>query len=71
RSSPNSAIVTNMGRRLVAEGCGGYQFGPGPQWTDVDRQSYAAWQRKLGFTGADADGWPGRSTWDQLRVPKS
>ncbi|RKR87594.1 hypothetical protein BDK92_1883 [Micromonospora pisi] len=71
QSNPNSVIVTNMGRRLVAEGCGLYRVGPGAQWSDVDRQSYAKWQQKLGYTGADADGWPGKSTWDQLRVPKS
>lgn len=33
--------------------------------------SYAKWQQKLGYGGADADGWPGKSTWDQLRAPKS
>ncbi|MGN9774853.1 peptidoglycan-binding protein [Micromonospora sp. H33] len=71
KANPNSVIVTNMGRRLVAEGCGLYRVGPGPQWSDVDRQSYAKWQQKLGYSGADADGWPGKSTWDQLRVPKS
>ncbi|WP_017596901.1 peptidoglycan-binding protein, partial [Nocardiopsis lucentensis] len=71
QDSPNSTIVTNMGRRLVAEGCGLYQIGPGPQWSDVDRDSYAKWQEKLGYSGADADGSPGKTTWDQLRVPKS
>ncbi|MEU5974287.1 peptidoglycan-binding protein [Streptomyces sp. NPDC047315] len=70
RSSPRSELVTAMGRRLVAEGCGRYVEGPGPQWTDADRKSYAAWQRKRGFVGSDADGWPGRTTWDALKVPK-
>ncbi|MGW1277579.1 peptidoglycan-binding protein [Streptomyces tsukubensis] len=70
RSSPRSELVTRMGRRLVAEGCGRYASGPGPQWTESDRKSYAAWQRKKGFTGSDADGWPGRTTWDALRVPR-
>lgn len=64
-----SAIVTAMGRRLVAEGCGRYQSGPGPTWTDADRTSYAAWQRKLGYTGAAADGIPGKASWDRLKVP--
>ncbi|MFG3349227.1 peptidoglycan-binding protein [Streptomyces sp. NPDC048018] len=68
--APRSALITAMGRRLVAEGCGRYSSGPGPQWTESDRKSYAAWQRKRGFTGADADGWPGKATWDALRVPK-
>ena len=70
RNNPNSPIVTAMGTRLVAEGCSAYQSGPGPQWSDADRQSYALWQEKLGYSGADADGWPGQSSWDRLRVPR-
>ncbi|WP_435601440.1 peptidoglycan-binding protein [Streptomyces sp. C10-9-1] len=64
-----SAVITAMGRRLVAEGCSRYRIGPGPVWSDADRASYAAWQRKLGYSGGDADGIPGRSSWDALRVP--
>ncbi|TXS39705.1 LysM peptidoglycan-binding domain-containing protein [Streptomyces sp. t39] len=67
RTSP---IVTAMGRRLVAEGCGRYKQGPGPSWTLADKASYAAWQRKLGYSGADADGIPGKTSWDQLKVLK-
>ncbi|MFJ2783676.1 MULTISPECIES: peptidoglycan-binding protein [unclassified Streptomyces] len=69
-SAPSSPLITAMGRRLIAEGCGQYVRGPGPQWTEADRKSYAKWQRKRGFSGADADGWPGKTTWDSLRVPK-
>lgn len=64
-----SPIITAMGKRLVAEGCGRYEVGPSPDWSEADRKSYAAWQRKLGFTGGDADGIPGKSSWDRLRVP--
>ncbi|MEU7164969.1 peptidoglycan-binding protein [Streptomyces morookaense] len=71
RTAPDSPVVTAMGRRLVEEGCSAYSQGPGPQWTDADRQSYSAWQRKQGFSGSDADGWPGRVTWDALKVPHS
>ncbi|MPY64883.1 peptidoglycan-binding protein [Streptomyces spongiae] len=67
----HSAIVTAMGRRLVAEGCGRYEIGPGPVWTEADRRSYAAWQRRLGYSGADADGIPGHVSWDRLRVPRT
>lgn len=67
---PHSPVVTAMGRRLVAEGCSAYEVGPGPQWTDADRRSYAAWQRKLGYSGDDADGIPGPTSWAKLRVPK-
>ncbi|MFF1410309.1 peptidoglycan-binding protein [Streptomyces sp. NPDC058289] len=70
-AAPRSPIVTAMGKRLVAEGCSAYVEGPGPQWTEADRRSYAKWQRKLGFTGADADGWPGRTSWNALKVPHS
>lgn len=65
----NSPVVTAMGRRLAAEGCGRYRVGPGPRWSEADRTSYAAWQRKLGYSGSDADGIPGRTSWDRLRVP--
>ncbi|MGW3493823.1 peptidoglycan-binding protein [Streptomyces sp. NPDC001020] len=64
-----SPLITAMGRRLVAEGCGRYEKGPGPEWTEADRKSYAAWQHKLGFEGTDADGIPGKSSWDRLKVP--
>lgn len=70
KTLPNSPVVTAMGKRLVANGCGKYEVGPGPQWTDVDNASYAAWQRKCGFSGEDANGWPGKITWDRLKVPK-
>ncbi len=69
KAGRNSAIVTAMGKRLVAEGCGRYTVGPGPAWSEADRKSYAAWQRKLGFTGSDADGTPGKTSWDRLKVP--
>ncbi|MGC9539969.1 peptidoglycan-binding protein [Streptomyces sp. UG1] len=70
RTGRRSALITAMGRRLVAEGCSKYSKGPGPTWTDADRRSYAAWQRKLGYSGADADGIPGPTSWAKLRVPK-
>ncbi|KAL4898230.1 hypothetical protein BDV59DRAFT_1721 [Aspergillus ambiguus] len=69
KSAPNSPIVTAMGQRLVEEGCGKYTQGPGPQWSEADRESYQCWQEKLGYTGTDADGWPGKTSWDQLKVP--
>lgn len=65
----HSPLITAMGRRLVAEGCGRYTHGPGPDWTNADRDSYAAWQRKLGYTGDAADGIPGKKSWDLLKVP--
>lgn len=79
RSEPNSPIIKMMAMRLVAEGC--TEFGPdrppsahplsGRHWTPYHRDSYAMWQRKLGYQGADADGWPGETSWGKLRVPYS
>ncbi|GAA2395905.1 hypothetical protein GCM10010420_21810 [Streptomyces glaucosporus] len=65
-----SELITAVGERLVAEGCGRYAVGPGPVWGRADIRSYAAWQRRLGYTGAAADGVPGRASWDRLRVPR-
>ncbi|MEU6925468.1 peptidoglycan-binding protein [Streptomyces sp. NPDC046631] len=67
----HSPVITAMGRRLVAEGCGKYSTGPGPDWTNADKASYAAYQRKLGYSGSAADGIPGKASWDKLCVPKS
>ena len=73
----HSSVITAMGRRLVAEGCGKYATGPGPNWTNTDKRSFAAWQRKysnahkLGWSDADCNGIPGKTSWDALRVPKS
>jgi hypothetical protein len=67
---PNSRVVTAMGKRLVDVGCSAYAKGPGPQWTDADRESFRKWQHKLGDAPEFCDGWPGRKQWDALRVPK-
>ncbi len=66
----NSPIVTAMGKRLVAEGYKGYKVGPGPKWTNADQKAYAWFQRKLGYSGKDADGIPGATSWGKLKVPK-
>jgi hypothetical protein len=69
KAGRRSSVITAMGKRLVAENCGRYEVGPGPAWSEADRKSYAAWQRKLGYSGAAADGTPGRTSWDRLHVP--
>ena len=69
KAGRRSAVITAMGKRLVAENCGRYEVGPGPAWSEADRKSYAAWQRKLGYSGTAADGTPGRTSWDKLHVP--
>lgn len=70
-TAPHSPIITAMGRRLVAEGVALYAQGPGPQWTETDRRSYARFQLKIGYRGTDADGWPGPVSWAKLRVPNT
>jgi hypothetical protein len=59
--------VTRLGRQLVAKGYGRhYRTGPGPRWTEADRLNVAAFQRAQGWTGGDADGYPGPETWRRL-----
>lgn len=67
----SSPIFTAMGRRLVAVGCGRYKVGPGPKLGQADVDSYEAYQRKLGYTGADAKWPPGPTSWSKLHVPNA
>src|SRR5882757_2541563 len=65
-------LIAAMHKRLVAEGCGKYKSSTGADtWGSGDKSSYAAWQRKVGYSGSAADGVPGKKSWDRLRVPKS
>lgn len=65
-----SPIIAAMHHRLVAEGCNRYQPSVNADvWGPGDVQSYAAWQEKLGFEGDDANGTPGKNSWDKLQVP--
>lgn len=65
-----SPIVAAMHKRLVAVGCNHYHSSAHPDvWGTGDVASYAAWQRKCGYTGHGADGKPGKSSWDKLHVP--
>ncbi|CAM5549019.1 peptidoglycan-binding protein [Streptomyces atroolivaceus] len=69
---PNSPIILMMAYRLIDEGCNSYPDnveGVSPRWDEDHRNSYAKWQRKLGYSGSDANGVPGRTSWDKLRVP--
>ncbi|MEU5433813.1 peptidoglycan-binding protein [Streptomyces sp. NPDC020719] len=59
--------VTVLGKRLVAHGFGRfYSEGPGPRFTEADRKATEAFQRAQGWSGSDADGYPGPSTWARL-----
>ena len=61
-----SPLITALGRRLVAQGCGAYTQGPGPNWTNADRESVRRFQKK---TGVKQTGIPTKETWDALKIP--
>ncbi|WP_327703648.1 peptidoglycan-binding protein [Streptomyces decoyicus] len=65
-----SPVFTAMGKRLVAVGCGRYKVGPGPTLGTADVDSYEAYQRSLGYTGAAAKWPPGPTSWNKLHVPR-
>lgn len=70
QNGKKSPIIAAMHKRLVAVGCNHYQSSANSDvWGSGDKASYAAWQRKRGFSGNDADGIPGKTTWDALKVP--
>ncbi len=59
--------VTKLGQMLVAKGFGGaYKEGPGVPMGPADVENCAAFQRAQGWSGADADGYPGPETWSRL-----
>ncbi|MFF2522219.1 peptidoglycan-binding protein [Streptomyces liangshanensis] len=63
----NNAHITKLGQRLVAKGYGRfYTVGPGPRWTDADRQATRAFQLAHAQLRGDADGLPGPLTWHLL-----
>ncbi|MGW7579717.1 peptidoglycan-binding protein [Kitasatospora sp. NPDC054768] len=62
----NDSILA-LGQQLVRKGFGGaYKVGPSRSWGEADRANVAAFQRAQGWSGADADGLPGPSTWSRL-----
>ncbi|MGW4691069.1 peptidoglycan-binding protein [Kitasatospora cineracea] len=59
--------VTRLGKMLVDRGGGRfYHEGPSPDWGEADRQATEAFQLAQGWRGAEADGYPGKDTWDLL-----
>jgi len=71
RLGQNHPLILAMGKRLVAEGYKGYSVGPSTKFERGDIKAYAWYQRKLGYSGKDADGYPGKSSWDKLKVPQA
>lgn len=63
----SSTYVQLLGERLVARGFGAhYTVGPSPEWTENDRRNVEAFQLAQGWSGAEADGYPGPHTWRLL-----
>ncbi|MFB6892853.1 peptidoglycan-binding protein [Kitasatospora sp. NPDC056327] len=63
----DNAYVTRLGQMLVQRGGGQfYTQGPGPRWGEADRRATEAFQLAQGWRGSEADGIPGRATWDLL-----
>ncbi|WPH58173.1 endolysin [Streptomyces phage Alone3] len=72
KEGKKDARIAAMHKRLVAEGCNKYKSNTNTDvWGSGDEASYKAWQQKLGYKGDDADGIPGKVSWDKLKVPKS
>ncbi|MER6231729.1 peptidoglycan-binding protein [Streptomyces sp. NPDC001616] len=65
--------VTVLGERLIVHGHGSfYKVGPGPTFGQADKDATQAFQKAQGWTGSDADGYPGAETWKRLMAaPKS
>jgi len=71
-----SPVIAAMHDRLVEVGCNHYETQTNKDlWGTGDVRSYSAWQIKNGFQGTaagqDADGTPGKQTWDLLKVPRT
>jgi hypothetical protein len=63
----NNSYVTRLGQMLVKRGGGRfYTVGPGPKWGTADKNATRAFQQAQGWSGADADGIPGATTWKYL-----
>lgn len=60
-------LITEMGKALIRAGYKA-KYTPTPDFTRADLAAYSWWQRKLGYSGSDADGYPGPDSWAKLKV---
>lgn len=59
--------ITDLGEALARKGFGShYTSGPGPRFTEADRANVQDFQNSQGWSGGDADGYPGPETWRRL-----
>ncbi|MFD9126711.1 peptidoglycan-binding protein [Kitasatospora sp. NPDC059571] len=62
-----NAYVQRLGEMLVKAGAGAYYAeGPDQSWGEADQRATQAFQQAQGWAGAEADGLPGKDTWDLL-----
>ncbi|MFC7183116.1 peptidoglycan-binding protein [Kitasatospora paranensis] len=62
-----NAYVQRLGEMLVKAGAGQYYAqGPDQSWGEADQRATEAFQQAQGWAGAEADGLPGKDTWDLL-----
>lgn len=67
KSGANNKYVTMLGQQLLKKGYGKYyKSRPDSKWSDEDKKAVAAFQRAQGWTGKNADGYPGAETWKRL-----
>jgi murein L,D-transpeptidase YcbB/YkuD len=67
RPGRSNDAVLKLGSQLVAKGFGKYyRLGPSRDWDESDRRAVEAFQRAQGWSGSDADGYPGPETWRRL-----
>jgi LysM repeat protein len=68
----NNKYVTQLGKALIKYGYTEfYSVGAGPKWSESDRKAVQAFQKAQGWTGEDADGIPGKETWNRLTTGKN
>jgi len=60
-------LIEELGKALIKAGYKA-QYTPTKTFTRADIKAYAWWQRKLGYSGTAADGYPGKTSWDKLKV---
>lgn len=63
----SNAYITRLGTMLALRGgTRFYSEGPGPSWGKADENATRAFQQAQGWSGGDADGIPGPTTWHLL-----
>jgi hypothetical protein len=68
RIGRTSNTIGRLNMRLAATG---HDAPKTREFTAASKSAYAHYQRSLGYTGEDADGIPGETSWTRLRVRKN